>query len=316
MDLADARFITSALAEVQAGLHGLRHPRKHSLHSPLSGHLPTGRDGRLAFLMDLHAPPEWAPDGLSPQPTSLEVAEPREQIATIHDLDLATAESDLDFLGRCTGAARWRAMTPRTYRALLADAALWYWDNTLSALWTRISAIASADRTYRSVAVANNGMVASLKQLSPHAKVVAGSIVCSPIATTAVYVTFGAGMRLVPTVLRAPRMSLRVQDGHVILSYGARGAARLWERASEDDSPLHHMLGRNRAEIMRILTIPNTTTAIAAMIELAPSTVSSHLATLRNGQLLTSWREGRRVLYGLTELGEQLLSAAGRPVPR
>jgi DNA-binding transcriptional ArsR family regulator len=74
---------------------------------------------------------------------------------------------------------------------------------------------------------------------------------------------------------------------------------------------LVRLLGRNRAEVLTALDEPATTTALAHRLGLAPSSVSAHLAVLRDAGLLTARRYGHQVLYERTPLGMAL--AAGQP---
>ncbi|HZX39807.1 MAG TPA: ArsR family transcriptional regulator, partial [Streptomyces sp.] len=56
---------------------------------------------------------------------------------------------------------------------------------------------------------------------------------------------------------------------------------------------------------------PAATTALARRQDLAPSSVSAHLATLRDAGLLTSHRRGHQVLYARTALGDALVAGGG-----
>lgn len=58
-------------------------------------------------------------------------------------------------------------------------------------------------------------------------------------------------------------------------------------------------------------TKPCGTTALAHRLRLAPSSVSAHLATLREAGLLLSRRYGHQVLYERTPLGIALLAGGG-----
>lgn len=66
------------------------------------------------------------------------------------------------------------------------------------------------------------------------------------------------------------------------------------------------LLGANRAAILGGLGEPATTTALAHRHGLALSSVSAHLAVLRDAGLLTSRRYGHQVLYERTPLGGAL----------
>ncbi|MBK3568487.1 helix-turn-helix transcriptional regulator [Streptomyces sp. MBT62] len=104
-------------------------------------------------------------------------------------------------------------------------------------------------------------------------------------------------------------------DGTAALSYQAKGAAVLVGEAPPDrrsDVPsrgdrLEILLGRSRAGVVRGLVAPTTTSALAATLGLAPSTVSEHLTSLVAAGLVQRRRAGMRVLYELDGSGAALL---------
>lgn len=104
-------------------------------------------------------------------------------------------------------------------------------------------------------------------------------------------------------------------DGSVALSYQAKGAAVLVGDAPPDrraDAPargdrLEILLGRSRAGVVRGLVVPTTTSALAATLGLAPSTVSEHLTSLVAAGLVQRRRAGLRVLYELDGPGAALV---------
>ncbi|MFP8963967.1 ArsR/SmtB family transcription factor [Streptomyces nanhaiensis] len=104
-------------------------------------------------------------------------------------------------------------------------------------------------------------------------------------------------------------------DGSVALSYQAKGAAVLAGNAPparRADVPvrgdrLEILLGRSRAGVVRGLAAPTTTSALAATLGLAPSTISEHLTSLVAAGLVHRRRAGARVLYELGGSGTALL---------
>ncbi|MEV0713982.1 winged helix-turn-helix domain-containing protein [Asanoa sp. NPDC050611] len=132
----------------------------------------------------------------------------------------------------------------------------------------------------------------------------------------------GGGLTLVPCVFIWPHLWIELGlAGDPSLTYAARGVGSLWQQddsatAEEDDDALGALLGRTRAEILVTLRLPRSTTDLARTIGLSPPTVSSHLAILRRGGLVTCWRSGRRVLYQRTGLGSTVVAACGRDKAR
>jgi len=107
------------------------------------------------------------------------------------------------------------------------------------------------------------------------------------------------------------------RDTMVAFSYQAQGAAVLSGQADDarrkgDDArhqdKLTLLLGRGRAAVLRALQSPTTTTRLAGLLGLAPSTVSQHLSVLSSAGLVRRHRVGPRVIYELEKSGLVLLS--------
>ncbi|MEU2794301.1 winged helix-turn-helix domain-containing protein [Streptomyces sp. NPDC007100] len=71
------------------------------------------------------------------------------------------------------------------------------------------------------------------------------------------------------------------------------------------------LLGHTRAEILRRLTDPHTTTALARHLNLSAPTISTHTTALRNAGLLATTRTGRSVTHTRTALGALLARRVG-----
>lgn len=94
------------------------------------------------------------------------------------------------------------------------------------------------------------------------------------------------------------------------LVYNARGTATLGLRGpARAPDALGRLLGTNRAALLDALSIPGTTTGLAGRFGWAASTVSAHLTVLKDAGLLTSRRDGYRVRYRRTPLGEALVNS-------
>jgi DNA-binding transcriptional ArsR family regulator len=63
--------------------------------------------------------------------------------------------------------------------------------------------------------------------------------------------------------------------------------------------------------VLAAIERPLSTTALARRHALSASSVSSHLAALRDAGLATTSRRGHEVLYRRTALGDRLLSGSG-----
>jgi DNA-binding transcriptional ArsR family regulator len=123
----------------------------------------------------------------------------------------------------------------------------------------------------------------------------------------------GNHLTLIPSVFVWPGLIIMEEAGDSFgLTYAARGVAKVWEglpSAETADNDLGALLGRNRAEILRRLDIPLTTTQLARELDLSPGTVNQHLSVLKRNGLLSSWRSGRSVLYRRTALASSVIAA-------
>ncbi|MHB9855868.1 ArsR/SmtB family transcription factor [Streptomyces krungchingensis] len=81
-------------------------------------------------------------------------------------------------------------------------------------------------------------------------------------------------------------------------------------RAGAATLSVAHLIGASRAQLLDLLRTPMTTTEVAVALRLAPSTASRHAAVLREAGLVSTRREGNRVLHHRTPLGRALLEGA------
>ncbi|MFN8224385.1 MAG: winged helix-turn-helix domain-containing protein [Gaiellales bacterium] len=95
-------------------------------------------------------------------------------------------------------------------------------------------------------------------------------------------------------------------DSHGGIAYVPPGVAQATYPSADD--ALAALLGRTRARLLRALVTPACTSELAALLGLAPSTVSEHLGALRSAGLVTGERAGRVVSYALAARGRRLLA--------
>lgn len=79
------------------------------------------------------------------------------------------------------------------------------------------------------------------------------------------------------------------------------------------EEPLARLVGASRAQLLRALDRPATTSGLAATLRLALSTASRHTTVLREAGLVASRRQGNSVLHSRTPLGDSLLEGAYAP---
>ncbi|MEO3802101.1 winged helix-turn-helix domain-containing protein [Nonomuraea sp. B1E8] len=92
------------------------------------------------------------------------------------------------------------------------------------------------------------------------------------------------------------------------LVYPARGVANLLGPPPPQGgaAALARLVGPHRAQVLRALAVPATTTQLVRQLGLSLGAVGGHLAVLRESGLVTRARTGRSVHYERTPLGESL----------
>jgi DNA-binding transcriptional ArsR family regulator len=96
--------------------------------------------------------------------------------------------------------------------------------------------------------------------------------------------------------------------GHALV-YGARGARAPADR--DRARALGRLIGTGRAAVLLALDMPATPTGLHEDLDLALGSVGGHLKVLADAGLVVKARTARQVYYRRSELGEQLVVAAG-----
>ena len=305
------RLTTDAVWETVASMHVLNFPDRHAVHARLRQRIPARPRADLTFLLGLTAHHGWFPDTFSPEPT-VDPPTPVEQFEMLGDTDIEVLRADL-------AAMRERApdivegMSPHQYADRVAIELAQYWREVLEPMWEELEAIAAEDIAYHSRRMSREGVARALDGVHEAISYDSGVLTVDFHQTDLRVQPSPAGVWLVPSAFRWPWIAAR-HDGPVVLSYAARGAARVWESdpsASVDDA-LAALLGRSRAAILQILNVPRSTTRVAQDLRLSAGTVSEHLSVMTASGLLTTRREGRRVLYQQTPLGADLANGGPR----
>lgn len=208
---------------------------------------------------------------------------------------------------------RTRADVPGTAR--LAGLLEAYWDWAVAPYWTAIRSSLEEEILFRGRTLAVRGAEAMLGELG-------GRVLWERPRLTAPYhrdldlAVTRSRLLLVPTVFAGGLRLFLTEPGTVAMSYQARATghfhvltARAPDREAEDRLAL--LLGKGRAQVVRTLESPKTTTAVAECLGLAKSTVSQHLAVLTDVGLVWRQRLGGRVFYQLDHGGHALLKQLG-----
>ncbi|WP_431980497.1 DUF5937 family protein [Streptomyces qinglanensis] len=317
-DPLHCRFALSPVWETQAAVRLLVHARDATPHRHwIRRALPLARSLALEPLRAVLPRRGYTPDFLFPAPAG-PASSFAVEIGRVRATDPGRAHAEIvRALADTPGAAE-----SRTARELLGDpagavealaaAVTRAWEALVAPEWPRLRAVLEADIGFRARQLAEGGLARVFAALHPGVSWQEGTLrVDRPLRHTRA-LAGGEGVTLVPSVFVWPTVAAGFDPpAPAALIYPARGIARLWG-AAPDAPPraLARLLGRNRAAVLAALAEPASTSALAARLDLAPSSVSAHLAALRGAGLLASSRAGRQVLYGRTPLGRAL--AAGR----
>ena len=118
----------------------------------------------------------------------------------------------------------------------------------------------------------------------------------------------GQGLWFLPSVFRWPWVALDTRDGAAVVSYGARGSGRVWQRPGRETPA-----GAARPDRAHPRADPRAARRAllhdraGASLGLSISTVSEHLTVMAASGLLQSRRDGQRVLYWRTNVGDLLV---------
>ena len=307
-DLAKVRFTTDAVWETTASIHAFVFLRHHLLHQRLRRLVPKRPDFDLDHLLLLARDADWLPDVWAPPP-SARPGHPLEQLDALRHTDPAVAEADLEqlrILAPDSAAAR---MEPQEYLDHTAAALQGWWAAVLEPLWDRVDAIQRADIAHHQSALATGGLAATMPELHRGLSFAGGRLRVDLGEGQVSLKSCGQGIWFVPSVFRWPWVALDTRETvpHVV-SYGARGAGRVWQQPGRGTpTGLPDLIGRSRALILESLDVPRSTTTLSQSLGLSLSTVSEHLSVLAAAGLLESRRDGQRVLYWRTMVGDLLV---------
>lgn len=273
----------------------------------------TLRERRLGVVHALFSGPAgYVPDFMAPHPPSYE----QSLDECLHAIATAAPAQVGEELGLVLDQARRAGRTlPRPLlRALgggeqalaeiVAGELAQVWRSALADRWPQLRARSEADIAYRAQGIVQHGISATLTALAPDVEFTDGMLRLPAPANALL-----SGTR---ELVLLPRVF-----GHrpgVDTTRGANGPqAVVWYRlrptdAAGDASPqAHALLGPTRAAVLTDLSVPRSTSELAARQALSPSTVSYHLGILYRSGLVTKLRDTRNVMYRQTHRAAQLL---------
>ena len=261
------------------------------------------------------------PDFLWPSPTS-PLTTIEDDLAQVQATDPSTVAAELAEQARRLDPGTvpvdlYRALTgdPVEIRDLLVAQQRLAWQTLVAPLWDRMRGMLDADITTRARQLADGGLEALFANLHPRATWQSDALHLTGLHRGTLDLR-GRGLVLVPTAFGWPKLGIGPTSDTAAappaLVYPMLGAGRLWEPSTRPPA-IGRLLGAGRAFILAETFVPSTTSSLAQRVDLAPATVSQHLAVLRDAGLVTAERRGREVLYRQTPLAAALLhSSPGR----
>lgn len=199
----------------------------------------------------------------------------------------------------------------------LADELRIFWRYAIAPLWPRVVACLEAEIVYRSRILAFGGASTVLNGLHPDVSFVAkrnGGLLHVRTVPGFHQRKAGSGLLLVPSVFAWPGTYAVVRPPwQPTLAYPARGIDELWpaplSRTSNGHTRLATLVGAPAARLLHALVRPRTTTEVARILRIAPSSVSRLVTALNKAGYVHRARSGRRVYYWLSESGHAVLQA-------
>ena len=315
-DLGRMRFAYSPLAEVAESLYLLASGRIPSVHREwfeAVRHRLAGVDLTLlrAVVPGTMFVPEYLFGGATSPNTAIS-----DQLAQVAELPPELIRDRLELVWHneplpppATQLIEDGAAGPRR----LADALGAYWTAAIEPYWPNIRPVLDDDVAHRAGELTRRGAEAMLSGLHPEVSVQGETMTIAKRIDDERELS-GAGLVLVPSVFTWPNVIFAPgTDQPSVLTYAARGVGNVWgnqdaDRQSDDEA-LGALIGRSRAAILLALGLPHSTTELALKLGQSPPAVSQHLAVLRRSGLVTSWRNGRSVLYRRTPLAASVVEA-------
>ena len=316
-DLAEIRFAFSPTWElVMSAMKALKNPAKHALHLPWVQEARTAIDGRdLGILFALTSGSNYVPDFVTPPPTTPfpELDEELELVAGTPvervRIELGKLVESID--GQVPERIRLMAEEPGAWLPRLVDQMREYWKLSIEEHWPRIRALLEGDVMYRARQLALGGAELLFGDLHPSVAWRDGVLEIDKPHEADV-VPAGSGMILIPAVFDWPGVAVIHDEAYrFTLSYSPRGIANIWEAEPPKSGAMDVLIGGTRADILRILEVPMTTSEIATRLHLTPAAASQQLGLLRRAGVVDAHRQGRGVYSMLTAHGRTLLELLG-----
>ncbi|MFJ4681378.1 ArsR/SmtB family transcription factor [Kitasatospora sp. NPDC088783] len=320
--LSRSRFALSPFAETLAAIVQLARPYGEPWAGPwrerhraaflarLAG------DGYARGLVELIAATKYLPDHLTLPPGGGMETTLESELAEVARVPDEVAVAGLRTAQEHAWAGQRPAwLTGRGHGARAAELFRAVWDAHLAADWPARRAALQRDVTHRAGLLAAHGWPRALRQMNRTSGWVGVDAIRFSDRPGPDRVVGPDGMLFVPVTAQRSSWLCEAPDRPFALVYAARGSGAgtgPGSGAGEDGRALARLLGGGRAQILRQLETPATTSELALLLDQSVGTVGGHLAILRDTGLVDRTRVGRRVLYHRTELGDRLAQGPER----
>lgn len=182
------------------------------------------------------------------------------------------------------------------------------WDALIAPHWDQLRRILNADIAQRSRSIVEAGTTAMIASLHERVSWHEDSVRVRMHSWSEFVSCAGSGLLLVPSVFASPWCSVLTEKPvQPTLFYPVHALVNTWHRRDTSaERALSALMGEGRSRVLLCLTGPRSTSEVAGLCSLAVSTASHHLTALRDAGLVSSRRDGARVLHTRTLLGDSL----------
>jgi DNA-binding transcriptional ArsR family regulator len=310
-DLGEVRFAISPLNELVLSLRTLRDPGRFPLQLPWLRSTGPARAGLdLELLGALTNESLWTPDFLTPRPYT-PLGRIDDELAALTRTPAGVVRADLAEIHPAMLPPVLRGRPDKVLDCVLA-ALRDYWEACFEPYWARMRTVLEADVVYRGRVTAQAGLAAMFAGIDPHVRL-DGTVLRIRLRSDHSYrtSTAGRGLTLTPSLFsRRGAVPISPEEPPHIM-YPARGLGTLWEtQTTTPPTALVGLIGRARAQLLRLLETPTSSTELAVRLDVTPTAVNQHLRALRAAGLLISARHGRSILYRRSDLGDRVLRGA------
>ena len=312
--LARASFRRSPMAEVVGALQALRRPvdpiergfraaHGEAFSSMLALHPDRAAVLEASYRERTRDAPGWAADylGFPPRSATETFDDELARVAALPE------ERMREYLIETTGRSLPSAFDDIDTVAVATGLLDWIWTRTVASDWPRRARLLDADIVARTAVLAGKGWAATVAGLGRQREWLAdGRLRINAYDLPDRVLPQHAELSFVPT-FGSGNWSGWDDENRYAVFYPISG--RLASPSAERSDGLDRLIGRNRANILRLLDEPASTTALVARSGMPLGAVGNHLAVLLRAGAVIRRRSGRSVLYWRSPLGDALAAS-------